>query len=59
MLSALLEDLVCLQITVEVTKSLVDYIKTQPLVLAVFGREQKQPWLRSETLLICNPKIFS
>ncbi|XP_061834336.2 kinesin-like protein KIF1A isoform X3 [Nerophis lumbriciformis] len=32
-------------IAVEVTKSLVDYIKTQPLVFEVFGHYQKQPFL--------------
>ncbi|XP_028858111.1 kinesin-like protein KIF1A isoform X2 [Denticeps clupeoides] len=31
-------------ITVEVTKSFVEYIKTQPLVFEVFGHYQKQPF---------------
>lgn len=34
-----------LQIAVEVTKSFVDYIKTQPIVFEVFGHYQKQPFL--------------
>uniref|UniRef100_A0A8C8J274 plus-end-directed kinesin ATPase n=1 Tax=Oncorhynchus tshawytscha TaxID=74940 RepID=A0A8C8J274_ONCTS len=33
-----------LQITVEVTKSFVEYIKTQPIVFEVFGHYQKQPF---------------
>lgn len=33
------------QIAVEVTKSFVDYIKTQPIVFEVFGHYQKQPFL--------------
>nr|XP_029132882.1 kinesin-like protein KIF1A isoform X3 [Labrus bergylta] len=32
-------------IAVEVTKSFVDYIKTQPIVFEVFGHYQKQPFL--------------
>ncbi|XP_026140988.1 kinesin-like protein KIF1A isoform X11 [Carassius auratus] len=32
-------------ITVEVTKSFVDYIKSQPIVFEVFGHYQKQPFL--------------
>ncbi|XP_023809726.1 kinesin-like protein KIF1A isoform X8 [Oryzias latipes] len=32
-------------IAVEVTKSFVDYIKTQPVVFEVFGHYQKQPFL--------------
>ncbi len=32
------------QITVEVTKSFVEYIKTQPIVFEVFGHYQKQPF---------------
>lgn len=34
-----------MQIAVEVTKSFVDYIKTQPVVFEVFGHYQKQPFL--------------
>lgn len=33
-----------LQITVDVTKSFVEYIKTQPIVFEVFGHYQKQPF---------------
>lgn len=33
------------QIAVEVTKSFVDYIRTQPIVFEVFGHYQKQPFL--------------
>lgn len=33
-----------LQIAVEVTKSFVEYIKTQPIVFEVFGHYQKQPF---------------
>ncbi|XP_059198091.1 kinesin-like protein KIF1A isoform X7 [Centropristis striata] len=32
-------------IAVEVTKSFVDYVKTQPIVFEVFGHYQKQPFL--------------
>ncbi|XP_067369458.1 kinesin-like protein KIF1A isoform X17 [Channa argus] len=32
-------------IAVEVTKSFIDYIKTQPIVFEVFGHYQKQPFL--------------
>lgn len=32
------------QIKVEVTKSFVEYIKTQPIVFEVFGHYQKQPF---------------
>lgn len=32
------------QIAVEVTKSFVEYIKTQPIVFEVFGHYQKQPF---------------
>ncbi|KAI5613395.1 kinesin-like protein KIF1A isoform X5, partial [Silurus asotus] len=31
-------------ITVDVTKSFVEYIKTQPIVFEVFGHYQKQPF---------------
>jgi len=37
-------DLLLLQITVEVTKSFVEYIKGQPIVFEVFGHFQKQPF---------------
>lgn len=33
-----------LQIAVEVTKSFLEYIKTQPIVFEVFGHYQKQPF---------------
>lgn len=36
--------LLLLQITVEVTKSFVEYIKSQPIVFEVFGHYQKQPF---------------
>lgn len=36
--------LLLLQITVEVTKSFVEYIKSQPIVFEVFGPYQKQPF---------------
>lgn len=49
------------QITVEVTKSFVEYIKTQPIVFEVFGHYQKQPFpplckdlIRSERYLNFN-----
>ena len=32
------------QITVEVTKWFLEYIKTQPIVFEVFGHYQKQPF---------------
>ncbi|XP_029683854.1 kinesin-like protein KIF1A [Takifugu rubripes] len=39
-------------ITVEVTKSFVDYIRTQPLVFEVFGHDRKQPFAPLSTDMI-------
>lgn len=53
------------QIAVEVTKSFVDYIKTQPIVFEVFGHYQKQPFLplckdviRYEAILRCRQSVI-
>ncbi|XP_071202669.1 kinesin-like protein KIF1A isoform X18 [Salvelinus alpinus] len=42
-------------IAVEVTKSFVDYIKTQPVVFEVFGHYQKQPTLCKELISPLRP----
>uniref|UniRef100_A0A4W5RRB5 Uncharacterized protein n=1 Tax=Hucho hucho TaxID=62062 RepID=A0A4W5RRB5_9TELE len=51
--------LVCLflvhQIAVEVTKSFVEYIKTQPVVFEVFGHYQKQPALCKDLISPLRP----
>lgn len=50
------------QIAVEVTKSFVEYIKTQPIVFEVFGHYQKQPFTPlCKDLIRCRtcPSIFT